>query len=353
MIQSDSFQKAWLDTHRSRKGYEKINPPLVEKMIHALSLVEQLAVQGLDFVFKGGTSLILLLDDAGRFSIDIDIITQAGREEIERILAAICTRLPFGKFELSEHRSYKEGVPKAHYALYYTSAWSGKEDHILLEILFEEHSYPAVLKLPVKTFWLVTHQDDILVNVPSAASIAGDKLAAFAPTTTGILYGKGKEVEIIKQLHDINKLYHRIESVEVFTKAFNDTVEKEIRYRGNQCGRNDVVDDIMNAAVLIARRERNTEEPYKGYFAEMKLGLLQFKTYLTNGTFRIEEAIVGGAKAALLAAKIRSGNVEGLPQFEPGMKKSDFLVRQPEFIDLNKLQAEPLFYWYHALNLLV
>ncbi len=33
------------------------------------------------------------------------------------------------------------------------------------------------------------------------------------------------------------KLYHQIESVEVFIKAFNDTVEKEIRYRGNQCGK--------------------------------------------------------------------------------------------------------------------
>jgi hypothetical protein len=65
----------------------------------------------------------------------------------------------------------------------------------------------ALLRLPVKTSWLVTDQQDIFVNVPSVASIAGDKLTAFAPTTTGILYGKGKEVEIVKQLHDINKLY--------------------------------------------------------------------------------------------------------------------------------------------------
>lgn len=50
MIKSDSFQKTWLDSHRERKGYEKTNPPLVEKMIHALSLVEQLSAQGLEFV---------------------------------------------------------------------------------------------------------------------------------------------------------------------------------------------------------------------------------------------------------------------------------------------------------------
>jgi len=352
MIKSDSFQKAWLDSHREREGYEKINPPLVEKMIHALSLVEQLSAQGLEFVFKGGTSLILLLDDAGRFSIDIDIITLASREDIERVLAAICSQPPFQKFELGEHRSYKAGVPKAHYALYYTSALSGKEDHILLDILFEEHSYPALLRLPVKTSWLVTHQQDIFVNVPSVASIAGDKLTAFAPTTTGILYGKGKEVEIVKQLHDINKLYPRIESMDIFLKAFNDTVEKEIRYRGNQCSKNDVIDDILNTSALIARRERNTGEINKKYFSEVTRGLLQFKSYLTNGVFRIDEAIVGGAKAALLAAKIKTGHTGELPHFEARMKKSEFLIQHPEYNDLNKLPPEPLFYWHHALNII-
>lgn len=352
MIHPDSYRQTWLNSHRERKGYEKINPPLVEKMIHALSLVEQLAIQRLVFVFKGGTSLILLLDDAGRFSIDIDIITQASRKEIERVLAAVCGQPPFHRFDLSEHRSYKGGVPKAHYSLYYTSALSGKEDHILLDILFEEHSYPELLELPVKTYWLLTHQNDVVVKVPSVASIAGDKLTAFAPTTTGILYGKGKEVEIVKQLHDIHNLYHRIGSVEMFMKAFNNTVEKEIHYRGDTCSKSEVIDDIIHTAALIARRERNTAEPHKSRFREIRTGLLQFKTYLTSSNFRIEEAILGGSKAALLAAKIKTGNTAALPQFEQGMKKSDFLIQHPDYIDLNKLSPEPLFYWYHALQLI-
>lgn len=45
-------------------------------MIFALHLVEQLQVNGLPFVFKGGTCLVLLLNEANRFSIDIDIIYQ-------------------------------------------------------------------------------------------------------------------------------------------------------------------------------------------------------------------------------------------------------------------------------------
>jgi len=111
MIHPQSFTKEWLDSHRAKPGYERINPPLVEKMIHALALVEQLSSQGLVFVFKGGTSLILLLEDAGRFSIDIDIITTASRRDIERVLVAICAGSPFFRFELNEKRSYKVGVP--------------------------------------------------------------------------------------------------------------------------------------------------------------------------------------------------------------------------------------------------
>ena len=76
MILAESFHKDWIYSHRERAGFEKINPPLVEKMIHALALVEALATSGLDFVLKGGTSLIMLMPSPGRFSIDVDIITQ-------------------------------------------------------------------------------------------------------------------------------------------------------------------------------------------------------------------------------------------------------------------------------------
>jgi hypothetical protein len=352
MIKQESFEADWLFSHREKQGLEKINPPLVEKMIHALSLVEQLSIQKLDFIFKGGTSLVLLLDDAGRFSIDIDIITLASRQEIETTLQKICVGEPFQRFELSEHRSYKEGIPKAHYSLFYNSAIMNKEEHVLLDILYDRHSYPKLIELPVKTHWLLTDGQDTLVKVPSPDSIAGDKLTAFAPSTTGILYGKGKEVEIIKQLHDVNKLYHEIKDVAVLAEAFSLMAEKEIAYRGGKCTRDDVFHDIVGTASMIARREKNLEEPYQSQFKEIQRGLLQFKAYQTSSAFRIEEAICASAKAALLAAKIKTGQVEALPRFQPDMKKADYLIQRPEYIHLNKLSAESLFYWYHTLNLL-
>ena len=49
---------------------------LLEKTIGALYLLENLVSEGLKFIFKGGTSLVLLLNDLKRFSVDVDIITR-------------------------------------------------------------------------------------------------------------------------------------------------------------------------------------------------------------------------------------------------------------------------------------
>lgn len=68
MIKLHCFQKEWIDGFREQEAYKRINPPLLEKMIHALSLLQYLQTHGLNFVFKGGTSLILLLKDSNRFS---------------------------------------------------------------------------------------------------------------------------------------------------------------------------------------------------------------------------------------------------------------------------------------------
>ncbi|MFC3414103.1 nucleotidyl transferase AbiEii/AbiGii toxin family protein [Algoriphagus hitonicola] len=54
----------------------KADKILVEKVIRALLLLEGLATQKLDFVFKGGTALMLILESSKRLSIDVDIIVE-------------------------------------------------------------------------------------------------------------------------------------------------------------------------------------------------------------------------------------------------------------------------------------
>ena len=352
MIQPITFTKAWLEGIRAKAGYEKINPQLAEKMIHALSLVEQLSVSGLPFIFKGGTSLILLIEIPGRFSIDIDIITTASREAIETALKLICKGVPFSRYRLNEKRSFQKGIPKAHYELYYTSNVSEKEDHILLDILLDEHGYPELLEKPIDVDWIKANGKPVLVRIPTHESITGDKLTAFAPNTTGILYKRGKDLDIVKQLSDLGRLYHHVRDISTIRKAFDNTVTREIAYRGHTCTREDVLDDIIQTGLLIARKDRNKQDPDVSNFAEIKRGLQQFTSYVINRPFRIEDAIIASSKAALMAAKIKIGDDSPLPIYPEGASKAEFLINHPDCVYLNKLQGEALFYWRKTYELL-
>jgi len=58
MIKDESLSAEWIS--EKRKKYSK-DPAIMEAMIFALYLLEHLKKTGLEFTFKGGTSLILLL----------------------------------------------------------------------------------------------------------------------------------------------------------------------------------------------------------------------------------------------------------------------------------------------------
>ncbi|MDA3812997.1 MAG: nucleotidyl transferase AbiEii/AbiGii toxin family protein [Candidatus Cloacimonetes bacterium] len=172
MIDQSIFQKEWFD--ELKKKFNFVNAAVAEKMVHALTLTEELSKTDLEFVLKGGTSLILLISPTRRFSVDIDIITKDTRENIESYLAEICSKSKhFTKYELDERRSYNEGIPKAHYKLFYESVNNGREDRVLIDILFEDIHYPSVITKQVKSQWVKTIKPDIDVNVPSIESVLG------------------------------------------------------------------------------------------------------------------------------------------------------------------------------------
>ena len=84
MISRQTYSKEWIESFRKQKAYRTVNPPLFEKMIYALSLLEMLVVSGFDFIFKVGTSLLLMPVGSDRFSVDIDIVTEMSKEVLEQ-----------------------------------------------------------------------------------------------------------------------------------------------------------------------------------------------------------------------------------------------------------------------------
>jgi hypothetical protein len=276
--------------------------------------LQQLKAQGLDFTFKGGTSLVLLLAKSRRFSVDIDIITTQRREEVEAILDKVVENSHFNKWHLQDRRSYKEGVPKAHYEFDYESSLNQSAHVVLLDILFEKTDYPRLLAVPIQSEWIES-EDVLEVSVPSIESILGDKLTAFAPNTVGILYGKNKEQEIIKQLFDIGCLFDEAENIEEIGLSFEKIGAKEIKYRELEIGVSDILDDIFATSLLIAKRIKNTEERDKARFTELITGIRRFEGFLMAENFKIEDAILAAGKAAYLAQQLKNKNLSAIEKF--------------------------------------
>lgn len=351
MIKPICFTKEWVDGFRQQPHFKRINPPVLEKMIHALSLLQQLRHHGLDFIFKGGTSLVLLLDQARRFSVDIDIITTEERSRVEEILNKVIETSHFHHWNLQDKRSYQEGVPKAHYEFDYTSQLNPNAHTILLDILFEEADYPRTNVVPIQTEW-VDSETAITVTVPSVESILGDKLTAFAPNTVGILYGKGKEQEIMKQLFDIACLFDKAEDVGEIAESFQKIGSKEIRYRGLDITLDDILDDILHTSLLIARREKNKQEPESSHFKHLQLGIRQFESFLIAENFKIEEAILAAGKAAYLAVRLKNKDYSHIERYD----KQDIgkLEIAGELNFLNRLKKSKdksaFFYWHQAIK---
>ena len=123
MISKDSLTREWIDSVSRKYKADRI---LTEKSIRALVLLEGLARSPLQFIFKGGTALMLLLPRPHRLSIDIDILVPPHSCNIEPVLGQICAEGLFSRFEIQERRQATK-VPKSHYKLFYTSTVEGKE----------------------------------------------------------------------------------------------------------------------------------------------------------------------------------------------------------------------------------
>ena len=355
MILSESYSAEWVYQFRNNPEYRKINPPVFEKMIHALGLLEKLSLSGLSFIFKGGSSLILLLNRFKRFSVDIDICTSQTNKEIEAILGNIIDGNPFISVSYDEKRSKNGSVPKAHYVFHYKSSFD-PSGSIALDILFDINPYPSIVNREIKTLWLKTTEPYPLVQIPDIDSILGDKLTAFAPNTIGIPYFRGETkmgLEIIKQLYDISLLIDLSTNIEHISKSFDTIASKQIIYRSGSWNIEEIFNDIFQTSLLISRRNRSTLDSDKKRFVILQDGITSFNQFLSNESFRIEDAIRAAGKTAWLTSVLSSKKLNLFDIIKSKEYHMEEMIDMTDFQYLNKLKRtdpEAYFYWYKALE---
>ncbi|HSH67858.1 MAG TPA: nucleotidyl transferase AbiEii/AbiGii toxin family protein, partial [Bacteroidia bacterium] len=266
MIHKESHTIEWItQVAKANRNADKI---LVEKVVKALTLLEQLKVHELDFIFKGGTALMLLLPTPKRLSIDIDIILPKKPKDIDALFTSIIESSEFTRYELNERKSTSK-IDKEHYKFYYNpvSSTRAKEEYILLDILYESNPYGKSLKdNNINSSFLKITGKQTKVSMPTYEAILGDKLTAFAPNTTGVQYGREKEIEIIKQLYDIGHLFDVIEDIIAVNEVFDRIVKRELQYRELKNTAEDVLDDVYETALCISTRGMDG----KGNFEELQ-----------------------------------------------------------------------------------
>lgn len=346
MILQQSKSKEWI--MKVREMTPQRDPILIEKMIMALMLVESLSINGLDFVFKGGTSLALMLGGLQRFSIDIDIVIS----DEQNVSTCFNKIKESGLFHRYEENIRKSDIPKKHYKFYYYSEIENKESHILLDILLEENLYSRLTQVEVSLPILSLGGEKTFLTCPSNACLLGDKLTAFAPNTTGIPYGTGKQLEIIKQLIDIAMLFDVVDELDLVHKTHSAIAGKELTYRGmSVLSQNDVLQDTLNTGLIIALRghpDRSEE------FSELLDGIKRVGGFLYSGNFTIDKAILCASKATILAAYlIKKENI--IRKLESRTDISELLVQHHSYQKINKLKKtnpEAFYYFYHALDIL-
>ncbi len=352
MISNESFTRVWLESFINPKAKKKIQPDLLEKMIHALALLDKLAQLDIDYIFKGGTCLTLLLEPTNRFSIDVDITTPTALEDLEKVLDKVIETSHFTSWTPDE-RENPLGIPKAHYIFEFDSFFNKDTNNILLDVVFDEIPHTEIIQVPVKNSWLSTEDPIVDANVPSIDSILGDKLTAFAPSTIGVPYKKGKDVEIIKQLYDVNFLLNHTENLQIVKTTYDTVSTKQFEYQNKKLTQNNVLDDTFQTALILARRDKNIGED-KEKFQELFEGINKFNTFLIVGYFRIEQAQAASARAAYLSIKLQNEDYSDLEVYSPDIDLSDMEIINRRYYFLNRfkrINREAFYYWYQCLSI--
>jgi hypothetical protein len=303
MILKETFTKKHIDEIIKNK---KCDPVILERAIVALGLVEALAKTGCDFIFKGGSSLMLLLDDVNRLSTDCDIIVPVDYD-IDSYIKNAAVIYPFKSYSESVRKT-NNNISKKHYKFVYDSIYFDNGDVvILLDVLFENNVYKNFSNKEINNNLLLCDENPIFVKCPTVEAILGDKLTAFAPETTGIKfynddYSNDKKLEVIKQFYDIVVLFRNSSNFYEIRDNYLCVVKNEIAYRGLDISYEDALLDTFKSSLSILSRGKIYPTNYSNFLD----GIKKIRNHIFSQPFTAEIAVNYAADVLLLTAGVLS-----------------------------------------------
>lgn len=360
MFHPDVYQRDWISKKRRELG--NCDPGLLEKSIYALTLLGNLSRSGLPFIFKGGTSLMLHLPKIQRLSIDIDIVSPADDAELDRVVAQIGKTAPFIGHEEDERGA--RGLPqRRHFKFFFNSPIDPRgNNYVLLDVVQERDIVHGCTKKPIQAPFLKP-VEEIKVELPTIESLLGDKLTAFAPTTTGVPLRKddgtvGEVMQVAKQLFDVGILFEHAEDFAAIAKTYNEVQAQEAAYReetlGRKVSRDESLEDTFNASLgIIANKPK-----HRALFHDTDLlidGFDKLKGHLTWPKFQSNDQRTLAARAAYLTTAIKNGKslvrYEQTPAQLEALQAASLNGHPLSWLDgIKSINAEAYFYIHEALK---
>ena len=301
MLLRDNYTEEHIKDLRKLTGAD---PSILERTVFAFGLLEAISMVGLPFIFKGGTSLLLLLDSPRRLSTDIDIIVEPGTD-IDSYIQKAGQIFPFISVE-ENVRKGSNNIEKRHFRFLFTSPRSGKPISILLDVVFEHNPYRKLVEKPISSTLLLAEGTNLTVKLPDKNCILADKLTAFAPHTTGIPFGQDKELEIIKQMYDCWTLIGEMDDYPTVVSVYRDIAQIEMGYRGMGGSVNDVLLDTIESCICIMGRNGIRTDDYQNFAA----GINSIQGHIFNGRINGENAGLMACAVMYLASCILTGQSE-------------------------------------------
>ena len=293
MLSKENFTEQHI---RELQKMNRRDPILLERTVYAFGLLEALVRVKMPFIFKGCTCLMLLLEHPMRLSTDIDIVVEPGTDVDEYIRMA-SKIFPFVTYE-EQKRKGRNHIEKRHFQFLYDSPINEEPFYILLDILFEENNYAMLKEREIKNELLLTEGEPMLVRIPSAECILGDKLTAFAPHTTGIPLHQNKDMEVMKQFYDVCTLIDLLEDFDAFRSTYGQVCLSEIGYRGMEITPADCLQDTIRACVSIASRGITDADDYAAYLR----GTRDLRTHIFSENYSAEIAALRAPRVIYAAA---------------------------------------------------
>lgn len=337
MLLRENYTAEHISRLREETGAD---PSILERTVFAFGLLEAIRSVDMPFIFKGGTSLLVMLDEPRRLSTDIDIIVDRDMD-IDGYIEKARKIFPFIRAE--EHkRKGANDIEKRHFRFYFLSPRTGKEISILLDVVFEDNPYVKVTERSIRSRLLLSEGEDLMVTLPDKNCILGDKLTAFAPHTTGIPFGVDKELEIIKQLFDCWTLLQEMDDYKSVAAVYDKVSHIELGYRGIEKLPSDCLKDTIDSCICIMGRGSVRPEEYMNF----ALGIGALQGHIFVGRINGENAGVYASEIMYLATNLLTEQT----QYERILSPGDYRNTQLKLKGIKKISSirntNPLAYAY-------